>query len=338
VPQGQYRLIAQHASYEMTDRNLRAETGDMSLQILMRALPRVRGQVVSAATGQPVTSFTVQLRQPIPNSNSTSAVPASRISVVDPDGRFELGAPRAGEYRVHVIAEGQADTLSLPFTVNLGTDVDNIVVRMIVGGSLRGRVVDSNGQPVVGARVTSHHKDWADDLFTASLGDLQPWLATEAAAITDGEGRFTLKNLMPESYQVMVKHPDYAGATQTNLVVTDGAEAMVREIILPAGSSVSGVVYGPNGSPLAGAIVKLQAEGQFGGSTPGGPYQARSDDQGRYTITNVKQGSYGAYASRPRGPAANPFQESVDMKFTKRTLTVREGSNYENEDFKLRDQ
>lgn len=338
VPQGQYRLIAQHPAYEMSDRNLRAETGDMSLQILMRALPRVRGQVVSAASGQPITAFTVQLRQPIPNSNSTSAVPTTRISVVDPEGRFDLGAPRAGEYRVHVVAGSHADTLSAPFTVNLGTDFDGVIVRMIAGGTLRGRVVDSTGAPVSGARVSSHHKDWADDLFTASLGDLQPWLATEASAVTDGEGRYELENLMPESYQVIVKHPDYAGATQSNLVVTDGSETLVREIVLPAGSTVSGVVYGPNGSPLGGALVKLIAEGQFGGSVPGGPYQARSDEQGRYSITNVKQGSYGAYATRPRGASAGPFQEPVDMRLTKRTLTIREGSNYDGEDFKLRDQ
>ena len=62
------------------------------------------------------------------------------------------------------------------------------------------------------------------------------------------------------------------------------------------------------------------------------------DDKGRYVIHNVKQGSYGAYAERPRGPSSNPFQASVDMKLTKKTLTITEGGKYDNEDFKLRDQ
>ncbi|MEZ6014315.1 MAG: carboxypeptidase-like regulatory domain-containing protein [Planctomycetota bacterium] len=340
VPQGRYLIQAVHPSYEMVERQLRVETGDMSVQVLMRALPRVRGQVVAASSGQPVTSFTVQLRQPVPNSNppATTAIPASRISVVDPEGRFELGAPKAGEYRVHVVAEGYADSLSPTFVITAGSDANNITVAAIKGGALRGRVIDSNGEPVVGARVTSHHKDWSDDLFAQSLAELGPWLATETAAVTNGEGVYVLKNLMPETYQVTVKHPDYAGAGQTGLLVSDGNETLAREIILPAGSTISGVVYGPNGRPLPGALVRLQPEGQFSGSTPGGPYTARADDAGRYEIRNVKQGSYGAYATRPASQGGNPFQESFDMKFTKKTLSVREGGTYESEDFKLRDQ
>lgn len=340
VPEGRYLIQAQLAGYEMAINNLRVETGDMAVQVQMRALPRVRGQVLSAATGQPISSFVAQLRQPVPGAEtSTTAVPSSRVTVTaSPDGRFELGAPAAGEYRVHVKAEGHADTLSARFVVSPGSDVNNIVVRAIQGGKLRGRVLDGAGKPVAGARVSSHHRDWSDDLFTASLGELSPWLATEASTVTDAEGRFALSNLMPESYQLLVKHPEYASAVQTDLLVSDGGETIARDIVLPTGSTVAGIVYGPNGRPLPGAVVHLQAENAFAGSPPGGPYSGRADDNGRYVIHNVKQGSYGAWASRPRSPATNPFQESIDLKLTKRTLTVTEGGRYESEDFKLRDQ
>jgi len=339
VPQGRYLLQAKLAGYEMVERNLRVETGEMAVQIQMRALPRIRGQVVAAATGQPIPGYVVQLRQPIPNSTSTQALPDTRIQVSHPEGRFELGAPAPSpnaqnEFRVHVIAPGFADTLSAPFVVTQGSDVNNLVVRVIQGGTLRGRVIDSTGKPVSGVRVSSHHKEWSDDLFMQALGPMSPYLATEATAVTNDEGVYVLANLMPETYQVMAKHPEYAGASQTNLTVADGGELTVRDIVLPAGGTVTGFVYGPNGSPLAGALVRLNPEGQFAGSVAGGPYTARSDDTGRYSIQNVKQGTYGAYASRPSGPASNPFQESVDMKATKVSLSVRDGSETPH-DFKL---
>lgn len=340
VPQGRYLIQAQLVGFEMAVPNLRVETGDMSVQVQLRALPRVRGQVISSATGQPIPNFTAQLRQPIQGSpTATAAVPASRTTVSNPEGRFELGVPKPGEYRVHIIAPGHADTLSAQFVVSPGSDVSNIIVRCIQGGRVKGRVVDSSGKPVAGARVSSHHKDWSDDMFAASLGDLAPWLATEATAVTDGEGRYTLANLMPETYQVLVKHPEYAGASQTDILVSDGNETIVRDVVLPSGSTVSGIVYGPNGRPLPGALVRLQGENFFAGSLPGGPYTGRADDMGRYVIHNVKQGSYGAWAERPRGAnSTNPFQASVDMKLTKVTLTITEGGKYDNEDFKLRDQ
>jgi len=339
VPQGRYLIQAQVVGFEMAVNNLRVETGDMSVQVQMRALPRVRGQVISAVTGQAIPNFTAQLRQPIQGSASaTAAVPSTRKAVSDPEGRFELGVPKGGEYRVHIIAPDHADTLSTQFTVTPGTDVNNLVVRCIQGGRVRGRVMDAAGQPVVGARVSSHHKDWSDDMFSASLGELAPWLATEASAVTDGEGRYKLSNLMPETYQILVKHPEYAGASQGDIQVSDGNETITRDIVLPLGSTVSGIVYGPNGRPLPGALVRLQGEGQFAGSVPGGPYTGRADDTGRYVIQNVKQGSYGAWAERPRGANSNPFQASVDMKQLKRTLTVTEGGKYDSEDFKLKDQ
>jgi protocatechuate 3,4-dioxygenase beta subunit len=339
VPQGRYLIQARLAGYEMAVNNLRVETGDMSVQVQMRALPRVRGQVVSSVTGQPIPNFTAQLRQPIQGSETaTAAVPSTRGTFSDPEGRFELGVPKGGDYRVHIIAPDHADTLSSQFAVVTGTDVNNIVVRCIKGGKVRGRVVDAAGKPVVGARVSSHHKEWSDDMFSLSLGEHTPWLATEASAITDSEGRYTLSNLMPETYQIRVKHPDYAGASQTDVLVSDVNETIARDILLPVGSTVSGVVYGPNGRPLPGALVKLNGEGVFAGSMPGGPYTGRADDNGRYAIQNVKQGTYGAWAERPRGANTNPFQASMDMKNVKRTLTVTEGGTYDSEDFKLKDQ
>jgi len=327
VPQGQYRLIAQHPAFDMTDRNLRAETGDMSLQIMMRPFPMVRGQVVASATGLPVTNFTAQLRTPVQGSQTaTSAVPDSRQTFVDPEGYFALTARRPMECMVQVTADGFATTTSARFTVPLSGDVNNIVVRMIQGGSMRGRVVDGAGKPVAGARVTSFHNDYVDDMFARAVADSNLWFATEATTMTTADGQFKLGNLMPETYRIVIKHPDYAETVQTGILVTDGGESAVRDILLPKGSKVSGVVYGPNGRPIAGALVTLQGERPFAGSIPGGPYTTRTDEAGQYVLLNVKQGSYGAHASRPQANANNPFQDSIDAAATKVTVTVSDGT------------
>lgn len=334
VTKGTYLILANHPAYEAEQRNLRAETGDMSIVVVMRAHPRIRGQVLSSASNAPITSFTVQLRSPIPNAvpETTMADPRTRTTVLDPEGRFDIAAPKPGTWRVHAMAPGHADTVSAAFEVIAGTDVNNVVVRMIAGGTVRGRVVDTGGRPVSGARVSSHHKDWADDAFSLSISDV--WLATQASAVTDSDGRYELKNLMPMTYQIVVKHADYAGATLRDVIAIDGQENLVRDIVLPNGSTVSGTVYGPNGSPLAGAMVRLHGEVQTGTEPFGGPYSTRTDEAGRYTFQNVKQGTYGAWATRPRGPQSPPLLETTDMNQTKKTISVRDGANV-TQDFTL---
>ncbi|QDV06419.1 Cna protein B-type domain protein [Planctomycetes bacterium Poly30] len=333
IPPGDFQIVARHPLFK-PDARSRAKSGDMNVTIELEPLPRVSGRIVDFTTGAPLTTFEVQLRQPVAGGQNelSTADPSTRMTVKDPEGRFELVVPRAGDFMVEGIAPGYANSTSEAFTTVMGANAPTITVRMTKGGTLTGRVVGSNGQPLAGATVATHDKEWSDDLFWQSLGAGAPGSATETTVRTGDDGTYTIPFLTPASYQLVVRHRDYAQEIMKDLTVTEGQTSRVADCVLPVGAELSGTIIGPGGSPLAGATVKM-----FPTTPNAKTYTAQTNKNGEYRIKNVRQGSYKVHATRPRTAADNPFQENIDLKNTQRTVTVQNGSNLAGQDFKLTD-
>ncbi|MEM1451136.1 MAG: carboxypeptidase-like regulatory domain-containing protein [Planctomycetota bacterium] len=333
ITPGRYQIVARHPRHA-PDTSKRVESGDMTVAIQLQPLPVITGQVIDLSTGGPVTRFDAQLRQTVPGSQDglSTALVATRASFDDPNGNFEIVVPKAGEYMVEAIAGDFAETYSDPFQATMGQDVSGIVVRMTRGGVLVGRVLGDGGQPIAGAVVETHDKEWSDDPFWQSLGASAPGNATESSARTAKDGTFRLENLTPASYQIVVRHRDYAQETVKDVSVVEGQEVRVNDVKLPRGATISGTVLGPSGRPLAGAIVKL-----FPTTAGARPHTVQTNKSGEYTIRNVREGSYKAHATRPRTGSDNPFQENIDLKSTQRPLTIQNGQSLIGQDFKLTD-
>ena len=334
IPPGEFQLVARHPLYQPHSRS-RAKSGDMNVAIELQPLPKISGQVVDSSTGAPITTFEVQLRQPVAGGQNelSTADPQTRTLIENhPEGRFEIVAPRSGDFMVEGIARGYANSSSDRFTATMGTDAPMITVRMTRGGTLNGRVLGAGGVPVADATVATHDKEWSDDLFWQSLGAGAPGAATETTVRTAADGSYTINFLTPAEYQIVVRHRDYAQETVKGLAVAEGQTARVPDVQLPQGAEISGTVIGPSGGPLAGATIKM-----FPTTQNARTYNAQTNKNGEYRIKNIRQGSYKIHATRPRTAADNPFQENIDLKSTQRTLTVQDGSNLMGEDFKLSD-
>lgn len=329
---GPYQLVARHPRYKAEART-RVDSGEMDVTIVLEPLPMVTGQVVDLSTGKPITNFDAQLRQTIVNSDDlSSAVAGTRASFSDPEGRFEIMVPKAGEYMVEAMAKGFAETSSDRFSVQLGSNASGVVVRMTRGGAIVGKVIGSDGQPLSGAVIESHDKEWSDDLFWQSLGAAAPGKATETTARTGADGSFELSALTPANYQLVVRHRDHATKYVRDLIVAEGQEFAAPTIKLERGAVVSGMVLGPGGSPMAGAIVKM-----FPTSAGGGQHSASTNPQGEFTLRNVRGGSYRIHATRARVGGESPFQENSDLKRTQRTIAVQNGQDLSGVDFRLSD-
>ncbi|MEM9382956.1 MAG: carboxypeptidase regulatory-like domain-containing protein [Planctomycetota bacterium] len=333
ITPGRYQIVARHPRHA-PDTGTRIESGEMSVAIQLQPLPVVTGQVLDLSTGSPVTRFDAQLRQTVQGSadDLSTALVATRASFDNENGTFEIVVPKAGEYMVEAIAGGFAETYSDPFQATMGQDVAGVVVRMTRGGVVVGRVLGDGGLPIAGAVVETHDKEWSDDPFWKSLGASAPGNATESSARTAKDGTFRLENLTPASYQIVVRHRDYAQETVKDVAVVEGQEVRVSDVRLPRGATISGTVLGPSGRPLAGAIVKL-----FPTTPDARPHTVQTNKSGEYTIRNVREGSYKAHATRPRTGSDNPFQENIDVKKTQRPLTIQDGQSLIGQDFKLTD-
>ena len=329
---GPYQLVARHPRYKAEART-RVDSGEMDVSITLEPLPMVSGQVVDLSTGAPINNFEVQLRQSIANSdNLSSAVNGTRARFENTGGQFEILVPKAGEYMVEAIANGFAETNSESFSVQPGVDFSGVVVRMTRGGSIVGLVLGEGGQPLQGAVIETRDKEWSDDLFWQSLGSAAPGNATEASAKSGADGSFKLDALTPANYQLVVRHRDYAVKYVKDLIVGEGQEFKASTVQLEKGAVVSGMVLGPNGSPMAGAVVKM-----YPTSAGGSQHSASTNPQGEFSVKNVRAGSYKIHATRARRGGDSPFQENSDLKRTQRTITVQNGQSLSGLDFKLSD-
>lgn len=332
VRQGSYTLLVRAPGFE-NKREPRVETGEVTLDLAVVPLPQVSGVVLDPA-GNPLPNYTVQLRQLMANTTQTVAVSDTRQKVRrSTDGAFTLACPRVGEFLVEATHPRYAASFSERFTVDKGGTLSGVVVRMTGGGGLSGRLVNSEGDPIAGALVKSHHTDYVDDPFWRSLGDAYPSAAARKETRTNAEGEYTLEGLTAESYQLTFSHPEYASATVRELEVTEGNTVPVPDTILARGASITGTVFGPAGAGLPGALVQVVLDTQVTGSEFGAFYKARTNAEGRYAFHHLPPGQYKVSVQR-QGASDNPFVGMTDSKATRRSIQLVDGKPY-TQDFTL---
>ncbi|MEZ5974747.1 MAG: carboxypeptidase-like regulatory domain-containing protein [Planctomycetota bacterium] len=332
VAAGSYVVRATAEGYKMAILN-RANAGEVDLLVQLVPLPTVSGQVLDA-DGNPLTSYTINLRQPLRNSDLTMFVQNSRKQINDPQGRYKLVLPMAGEFMTEASAGGYAPTRSEKFTAADGQNLENITIRMTTGGVIRGRLVDKSGKGIAGAMVKTENNEWQGGDFDLSFGEAFPGHSTKKSVRTGDDGVFVLRGLAPTQYLLQFNHPDRAQNSIKNVVVTNGTETNIGDVLLEAGSSVRGVVRGPGGAPLSGATVQLTLNSQTEFPLS---HKVHTNAQGEYTITGIRSGTYSIMAGRPSGAGDNPFAGAGDMNKTRREIVIDPDGTYQGQDFEIQD-
>jgi protocatechuate 3,4-dioxygenase beta subunit len=135
------------------------------------------------------------------------------------DGTFEIRGLEGGEYRVNASPRGK---VGLRGTVREGVPAGStgLVLRLAVGLTITGTVVDESGRPVAGAFVFASG--------TNARGEQRP--APSNAARTDEAGRFTITGVDEGSYDISVSVPN---RRQTMRVIARGGSRRIRLVLEP---------------------------------------------------------------------------------------------------------
>jgi hypothetical protein len=113
----------------------------------------IEGTVVDTTTGRPIPGVRLALGTPIPGRPALSVTS-------DADGHFVLTGVPAGSHRVTTTKDGYAPAkpaarktpgAGLTFTVTRDQQVRGVLIRLVPHGVITGKVIDTNGSPVVGA-------------------------------------------------------------------------------------------------------------------------------------------------------------------------------------------
>jgi len=167
----------------------------------------IEGVVSRADTGAPLAGAQVTLRIVNATSNGFAAIsgttsPAVPPITTDKDGRFSFGNLEPGTYRVQAAAQGfvarsfgQQDAMGTgtPILLAPGQVLRNTTISLTSDGTIRGRVSDENGVPVVNTPVHVFQK-----LGTSSEAFVR------ATTRTDDRGEYRLYGLRPGSYYLGV--------------------------------------------------------------------------------------------------------------------------------------
>jgi len=192
----------------------------------------------------------------------TWANAVEQTAVADADGAFRLARLPAGTYTILVQAHGGL-RMDLPTRENNGPDdwdplrveveagrTANVEVPLIPGGTIRGRVVTTDGSPVAGCRVEVHLPqgpwDYPERVLRRGVPlwrldsvwpDARRFELTWRVLATDGEGRYEATGLLPGPYRVrVVPEPHLSFDRQEPVDVRDGAVVEVEHRVEPAGT------------------------------------------------------------------------------------------------------
>ncbi|MCX6928676.1 MAG: sigma-70 family RNA polymerase sigma factor [Verrucomicrobia bacterium] len=230
---------------------------------LAAAAPTARGdalelRIVAADTGKPVPSVTVLCDLIEATNYSHHQYQATRL------GACEVPVPRNTVTRLVLCSqiEGFADTW-LQWLPDRGDQIPmEYTLRLIRAVQIGGQVVDSDGQPVAGARVV-----FGADGFGSALADARPETHVAAAITavpTDTAGRWSLGRIAPEVYhrvKAAASHPEHV-STRISIADDPAAEKqlLAGTYVFRLGRAVtlSGVVLDPDNHPVPEARVSIR--------------------------------------------------------------------------------
>ncbi len=308
VPVGAYQLAARaagHAPGVVPD--LRVATGaTRTWELRLPRSARIFGRVVDEAS-HPVKGATVTARPPaavieqlgvivgsLPpaaeaanqNADSPRIPESTRTHLVDADGRFLIADLLPARVHLYVASpqnmaiEREIGALKPGETRDLGTLV------LATGGTVTGRLVDMEGDALPGARVEVVS---GGHVFRAS---------------PDAKGAFVLRAPVGE-WEVYGLSRGYAPCTRSHVVVQRDRPTPALLLRLgPASASVQGDVLGPDGRPVAQAVVLAYQPSAVAPDVPGAMIDSTTTNKlGHFKLTGLPTTAVILEARHPHGAA-----------------------------------
>ena len=242
--------------------------GSVDIDFVLAGLGAVEGQVLDAATGEPVQNFEV---------SALGGYYSASCNVHNADGRFRLEHVQTGDVHIVVRSEGYAPSTVAVEEVPENDTVSGVLVYLDTGGEIRGRVT-LGGQPVSAAYVSARV---LREVYGRPVGE----------DTTDEDGVFTLPGLTPGEIRVEVMLSAVAGRRRRldrDTVVVKGQVTPLNVDFPPADAELGGVIRFDGVAP-ASAQVAVQITAASGESPEW--LQVDAEPDGTYWLENVPVGS-----------------------------------------------
>jgi RNA polymerase sigma-70 factor (ECF subfamily) len=290
IPGGPVRAGATVSGYRRVEVDLPEVTSE-ELELRLAPATGLAGRVVDAATGAPVTEFTLRVRHaPGPDGRMSSSGGISTtwtdhgVAFSDEQGRWSVSGlelPPEAFLAVEVEAPDYAAGRLASVPVALDPAPESCVVELSRGTLVVGRIVDAEQRPIAGARVIP-----ATDERDVARAVERP--EPRAHVFTDAGGRFELPALPTGTARLLVLAEGHPPIVDGPFEVL-GDATVRRDIELTVGARVHGRLLDAQSRPLVGENISLYA---LEGVARTREHEAVTDERGAFELAAVAPGTY----------------------------------------------
>lgn len=239
---------------------------------------RLSGRVYDMVTSKPVSGARITVAE-----STHEGVKEVRQAETNEDGEIAIDDLPPGTYAVRIESEGHAP-LATGWDQYIKGEEKELTIQLSPVATLKGKVIDSSGQPIAGAKVHT---------FTVLGMDGRGYNApTRPEATTDDQGRFELK--LPTGYaQISARKPGLYHSWTEILPVGDHPiprdEQAEVVITMVQTATVTVTVKNAGGKPVAGKMVAIEPVGKKIGKWSG---SGVTNEKGVAEIRDVPPGEY----------------------------------------------
>lgn len=217
-----------------------------------------------------------------------------RTATTEDDGTFQFDKLVG---RTYALSAQSGELMGGPITHKLTDKSDPVVIRLAEGAMIHVSVLDEAKKPLAGVVVTSGS-------------------SVQAKQTTDAKGEAVLKPIAPGFAVVEANADGYAPGSAFATVGSAGSTANVT-ITMHRGYAVAGRVIDESGKPIAKAHVSVNGAMGFDWQSfrerdKKHPSTATTDDDGRFKIPAVPNGTHTLVASDGEHAPAKSAQFTVD--------------------------
>jgi hypothetical protein len=225
-------------------------TRDLELRLHPGFGYEISGRVIHARTGEPIPAFEVLCRSDNSERFDTSSL-VGFVPVREAEGRFRFDRVDPG-WVTTVVARAPGFKSAVKFLeLSPGDRIEDIVLALEPGGSLRGAVMDEAGKSVPEAAVVYG----------------RPTMAREkrSEAVSGRDGTFTIESFPSRTQRLTIQHRDYAASFAD--IPGDRPLPALLEIVLKRPGSIEGRIE-PGPEVIEHVSVMDAAGGQSGSGVP----------------------------------------------------------------------
>lgn len=279
VEGAEYEVAAAAAGFHLAEPAV-ARGGGAPLEVILERNGGIRGRVATAGGAAPP-AFAASV---LLSAGAGLAPRLVKSAACGEQGSFFASDLAPGRYVLEVTAPGAALTATAEIEVSAGEVVTGVEVRLAAGGSIRGRAMTGDSQPLAGAAVTLAPANLDPTAPLAEVLRLEPLQGK--SCVTGADGVFLLEHVAAGQYGVRIDALDGGMVLLPEVEVKEEGGTDLGPVLLRRGGALAGNALGPDGAPLALAqVVAASAEAGFRQS-------ALTDGRGAFRFDRLPAGAY----------------------------------------------